>query len=81
MRPKKETNIICSENGQNLGRNETDEDNTEEESKDPHDDELDLVNKPTSFSVKRVDQLLRQLEGKLLSYKMFARDTKAARNT
>ncbi|CAO2817867.1 unnamed protein product [Amaranthus hypochondriacus] len=81
LRPKKETNIICSENGQNLGRNETDEDNTEEESKDPHDDELDLVNKPTSFSVKRVDQLLRQLEGKLLSYKMFARDTKAARNT
>ncbi|KAK6944657.1 Pseudouridine synthase I, TruA, alpha/beta domain [Dillenia turbinata] len=37
-------------------------------------------NKPKIFSIRKVDQLLRQLEGKLLSYKMFARDTKASRN-
>ncbi|XVE98903.1 hypothetical protein REPUB_Repub03eG0148700 [Reevesia pubescens] len=43
--------------------------------------ELEVANKPTRFSVYRVNQLLRQLEGKLLSYKMFARDTKASRNT
>ena len=36
--------------------------------------------KPRTFCVDQVDQLLRQLEGKLLSYKMFARDTKASRN-
>ncbi|KAJ1703369.1 hypothetical protein LUZ63_003148 [Rhynchospora breviuscula] len=36
--------------------------------------------KPQSFSVSKVDQLLRQLEGKMLSYKMFARDTQASRN-
>lgn len=38
------------------------------------------VKKSNGFSVKKVDMLLRQLEGKLLSYKMFARDTKASRN-
>ncbi|GMJ07165.1 hypothetical protein like AT5G35400 [Hibiscus trionum] len=42
--------------------------------------ESEAANKPTSFSVCRVNQLLQQLEGKLLSYKMFARDTKASRN-
>ncbi|GAB2223589.1 hypothetical protein Droror1_Dr00017730 [Drosera rotundifolia] len=36
--------------------------------------------KPMNFSVTRVNKLLEQLEGKLLSYKMFARDTKASRN-
>ncbi|XVE79914.1 hypothetical protein DITRI_Ditri14bG0095500 [Diplodiscus trichospermus] len=40
----------------------------------------EAANKPTRFSVCRVNQLLRQLEGKLLSYKIFARDTKASRN-
>ncbi|KAJ6288007.1 hypothetical protein OIU78_026692 [Salix suchowensis] len=43
-------------------------------------DELEGAKKPRSFSVCRVNQLLHQLEGKLLSYKMFARDTKALRN-
>ncbi|KAL3567140.1 hypothetical protein D5086_032555 [Populus alba] len=43
-------------------------------------DELKGAKKPRSFSVCRVNQLLQQLEGKLLSYKMFARDTKASRN-
>ncbi|XP_024028370.1 uncharacterized protein LOC21391583 isoform X2 [Morus notabilis] len=43
-------------------------------------EELESGKKPSSFSVSRVDQLLRLLEGKLLSYKMFARDTKASRN-
>lgn len=43
-------------------------------------DELQGAKKPRSFSVCRVNQLLQQLEGKLLSYKMFARDTKASRN-
>uniref|UniRef100_A0A7N0TIS3 tRNA pseudouridine synthase n=1 Tax=Kalanchoe fedtschenkoi TaxID=63787 RepID=A0A7N0TIS3_KALFE len=36
--------------------------------------------KPRTFCVSKVDRLLRQLEGKLLSYKMFARDTKPSRN-
>ncbi|KAK6147486.1 hypothetical protein DH2020_018398 [Rehmannia glutinosa] len=37
-------------------------------------------NKPISFEVSHVNQLLQQLEGKLLSFRMFARDTKASRN-
>ncbi|CAH8378633.1 unnamed protein product [Eruca vesicaria subsp. sativa] len=41
---------------------------------------LGVVAKPSDFSVCKVDQLLQQLQGKLLSYKMFARDLKAARN-
>ncbi|KAG2314922.1 hypothetical protein Bca52824_018044 [Brassica carinata] len=41
---------------------------------------IGVVAKPTDFSVSKVDQLLQQLQGKLLSYKMFARDLKAARN-
>ncbi|KAL4205275.1 hypothetical protein AMTRI_Chr01g113770 [Amborella trichopoda] len=36
--------------------------------------------KPMRFSVSKVDRILRQLEGRLLSYKMFARDTKSSRN-
>lgn len=36
--------------------------------------------KPQRFSVNKVDQILRQLEGKMLSYKMFARDTLASRS-
>ncbi|KAG9132595.1 hypothetical protein Leryth_026477 [Lithospermum erythrorhizon] len=36
--------------------------------------------KPNTFEVSKVNRLLNQLEGKQLSYKMFARDTKAARN-
>lgn len=42
--------------------------------------ELESVKKPRSFTVSRVNLLLQQLEGKLLSYKMFARDTKASRS-
>ncbi|XP_071742089.1 uncharacterized protein [Rutidosis leptorrhynchoides] len=47
------------------------------------DDKADLqsIKKPTRFSVSKVNKLLQQLEGKLLSYKMFARDTKPSRNT
>ncbi|XP_010450368.1 PREDICTED: uncharacterized protein LOC104732519 isoform X2 [Camelina sativa] len=41
---------------------------------------LQVVEKPSDFSVSKVDQLLQKLQGKVLSYKMFARDTKAARN-
>lgn len=37
--------------------------------------------KPRSFTVSKVNELLRHLEGKCLSYKMFARDTKASRST
>lgn len=47
---------------------------------DNYNTETRNVKKPNGFSVKKVDLLLRQLEGKLLSYKMFARDTKASRN-
>ncbi|GAB2276129.1 hypothetical protein Dimus_010868 [Dionaea muscipula] len=42
--------------------------------------EIEGGKKPKDFSVIRVNMLLQQLEGKLLSYKMFARDTKASRN-
>uniref|UniRef100_A0ACD6AFE2 Uncharacterized protein n=1 Tax=Avena sativa TaxID=4498 RepID=A0ACD6AFE2_AVESA len=35
---------------------------------------------PRSFDVAKVDKILRQLEGKMLSYKMFARDTQASRS-
>lgn len=37
--------------------------------------------KPFTFEVTHVNRLLHQLEGKLLSFRMFARDTKASRNT
>ncbi|KAK4414909.1 tRNA pseudouridine synthase A [Sesamum alatum] len=37
-------------------------------------------NKPLTFEISRVNHLLHQLEGKLLSFRMFARDTKASRN-
>uniref|UniRef100_A0A6N2LNB3 tRNA pseudouridine synthase n=1 Tax=Salix viminalis TaxID=40686 RepID=A0A6N2LNB3_SALVM len=40
---------------------------------DEDEDELEGAKKPRSFSVCRVNQLLQQLEGKLLSYKIFAR--------
>ncbi|XP_010263388.1 PREDICTED: uncharacterized protein LOC104601650 isoform X2 [Nelumbo nucifera] len=43
--------------------------------------ELEIGEKPRKFSISRVNQLLLQLEGKLLSYKVFARDTKASRST
>ncbi|KAF0904698.1 hypothetical protein E2562_036164 [Oryza meyeriana var. granulata] len=36
--------------------------------------------KPQSFDVGKVDKIIRQLEGKSLSYKMFARDTQASRS-
>ncbi|KAL1210918.1 hypothetical protein V5N11_011272 [Cardamine amara subsp. amara] len=41
---------------------------------------IEVIEKSSDFSVNKVDQLLQQLQGKLLSYKMFARDTQAARN-
>nr|XP_043621808.1 tRNA pseudouridine synthase A [Erigeron canadensis]XP_043621809.1 tRNA pseudouridine synthase A [Erigeron canadensis] len=44
-------------------------------------DDPDGIKKPTRFRVSKVNKLLQQLEGKLLSYKMFARDTKPSRNT
>ncbi|KAE9614040.1 putative tRNA pseudouridine(38-40) synthase [Lupinus albus] len=43
-------------------------------------EELESEKKSYMFSVRKVNRLLRELEGKLLSYKMFARDTKASRN-
>ncbi|XP_008782817.2 tRNA pseudouridine synthase A isoform X3 [Phoenix dactylifera] len=45
------------------------------------DNMYNIVAKPRNFSVDKVNQLLRQLEGRSLSYKMFARDTKASRST
>lgn len=44
-------------------------------------DDPESIKKPTRFEVSKVNKLLQQLEGKLLSYKMFARDTKPSRNT
>lgn len=55
----------------------------EEDSELQHDNdnfETGTEKKSTRFSVYKVNQLLCQLEGKLLSYRMFARDTKASRN-
>ncbi|XP_024963080.1 uncharacterized protein LOC112503249 isoform X2 [Cynara cardunculus var. scolymus] len=43
-------------------------------------DDLGSIKKPTRFRVSKVNKLLQQLEGKLLSYKIFARDTKPSRN-
>lgn len=43
-------------------------------------EDIGIEKKPWKFSVSRVNQLLQKLEGKLLSYKMFARDTKPSRN-
>lgn len=36
--------------------------------------------KPQSFDVAKVDEILKTLAGKTLSYKMFARDTQASRS-
>lgn len=36
--------------------------------------------KPQIFDVVKVDEMLRKLAGKTLSYKMFARDTQASRS-
>ncbi|KAJ7973679.1 tRNA pseudouridine synthase [Quillaja saponaria] len=47
---------------------------------DNNKDDFETGKKPEKFSIRRVDQLLRRLEGKLLSYKLYARDTKASRN-
>ncbi|KAG1364188.1 tRNA pseudouridine synthase [Cocos nucifera] len=45
------------------------------------DNMYNTVAKPRNFSIDKVNKLLRQLEGRSLSYKMFARDTKAPRST
>ncbi|KAM7256663.1 hypothetical protein ACFE04_012404 [Oxalis oulophora] len=66
-----------SENGN--GFEQVDEENSENLTIGDDDDEQ-VGNKPRSFNVDKVNQLLLQLEGKLLSYKVFARDTKASRN-
>lgn len=47
---------------------------------DINEDGIESRNKPTKFEVGKINQIMQQLEGKLLSYKMFARDTKASRN-
>lgn len=45
------------------------------------DSEDNTSTKPKSFCVSKVNRLIQQLEGKSLSYKMFARDTQASRST
>ncbi|XP_039131664.1 tRNA pseudouridine synthase A [Dioscorea cayenensis subsp. rotundata] len=47
---------------------------------DEDDNRYNASSKPRTFSTSKVNKLLRQLEGKALSYKMFARDTKASRS-
>ncbi|CAI0388080.1 unnamed protein product [Linum tenue] len=44
------------------------------------DGELQGPKKSSTFTVCKVNRLLQQLEGKLLSYRIFARDTKASRS-
>ncbi|CAN0901315.1 tRNA pseudouridine synthase A [Linum grandiflorum] len=43
--------------------------------------EVEGAEKSKTFAVCKVNRLLQQLEGKLLSYTVFARDTKASRST
>ncbi|XP_010557638.1 PREDICTED: uncharacterized protein LOC104826573 isoform X2 [Tarenaya hassleriana] len=74
---KQRNGLISEENVGVITREDNGEIKVEEASEE---NELEAKEKPRDFSVHKVDQLLRQLEGKLLSYKMFARDTKAARN-
>ncbi|KAL8492699.1 hypothetical protein ACS0TY_024047 [Phlomoides rotata] len=54
--------------------------NCENEVDDYEQPELQTGEKPLSFDVSHVNHLLHQLEGKSLSFRMFARDTKASRN-
>ncbi|KAI3524086.1 hypothetical protein L1887_02733 [Cichorium endivia] len=63
-----------------LNNGEESRQNDEESSESIFDDEGNII-KPTRFKISKVNKLLQQLEGKLLSYKMFARDTKPSRNT
>ncbi|KAK6131745.1 hypothetical protein DH2020_034542 [Rehmannia glutinosa] len=56
------------------------EENSADEIDDHDQTEQRTGNKPLSFEVSHVNQLLQQLEGKLLSFRVFARDTKASRN-
>ncbi|XP_020581201.1 uncharacterized protein LOC110025212 [Phalaenopsis equestris] len=44
-------------------------------------DNVNIQMKPSSFSVDKVNQLLCRLEGRSLSYRVFARDTKASRSS
>ncbi|XP_047320001.1 tRNA pseudouridine synthase A isoform X2 [Impatiens glandulifera] len=44
-------------------------------------DEFESQKKMTRFEISKVNRLLHELEGKLLSYRMFARDLKPSRNT
>ncbi|PIA43976.1 hypothetical protein AQUCO_01800204v1 [Aquilegia coerulea] len=46
-----------------------------------YDDTAASGKKPRTFSIHKVNQLLLPLQGRSLSYKMFARDTKASRST
>ncbi|XP_057844312.1 uncharacterized protein LOC131053710 isoform X2 [Cryptomeria japonica] len=48
---------------------------------DASDRKLQAFKKPCNFNVDNVNQLLQQLEGKSLSYAIFARDTKASRSS
>ncbi|KAM0933713.1 putative pseudouridine synthase I, TruA [Dioscorea sansibarensis] len=47
---------------------------------DEDDSRCNALTKPITFSISKVKELCRQLEGKALSYKMFAQDTKASRS-
>ncbi|XP_030943393.1 uncharacterized protein LOC115968216 isoform X1 [Quercus lobata] len=71
----------CSENedDQKIGRVECNGETVENQIINDG-EELESGKKPCNFRISRVNQLLQQLEGKLLSYKMFARDTKASRS-
>lgn len=50
-------------------------------SDDDDSDESESQKKPRNFSIQKLNQILFQLQGKSLSYRMFARDTKASRST
>ncbi|XP_075674517.1 uncharacterized protein LOC142643695 isoform X2 [Castanea sativa] len=71
----------CSENedDQKIGRVECNGETVENQIINDG-EELESGKKPRNFRISRVNLLLQQLEGKLLSYKMFARDTKASRS-
>ncbi|KAJ0235812.1 tRNA pseudouridine synthase [Hirschfeldia incana] len=81
---KDRENFIFDENHGKQRNGLLTEENTEEDELEIDETEnvngVEVVAKPSDFSVSKVDQLLQQLQGKLLSYKTFARDLKAARN-
>ncbi|XP_052199746.1 uncharacterized protein LOC127806467 isoform X2 [Diospyros lotus] len=82
---ERETSILGDAENINFGENYCSQRYAERIGEETVEDSLQsakdgLQSKLSMFKISKVNQLFYQLEGKLLSYKMFARDTKASRN-